>query len=101
MPELDFLVESAEPVALAVAPTLAFKLRVSQRVPSGPPAPIHAVALRCQIRFDPAKRRYTPAEGDRLRRPLWHNRPLQPDAAADALDARERRRAPFHRLNRD
>jgi hypothetical protein len=67
MPELDFLVESAEPVALAAAPTLAFKLRVSQCARSGPPAPIHAVALRCQIRFDPAKRRYMPAEGDRLR----------------------------------
>jgi hypothetical protein len=67
MPDLDFLVERAEPVALAVAPTLAFKLRVSQRAPAGPPAPIHAVALRCQIRFDPARRRYTPAEADRLR----------------------------------
>ncbi len=67
MPELDFQVEAAEPVALAAAPLLAFKLRVSQRAASGPPAPIHAVVLRCQIRFEPAKRRYAAAEADRLR----------------------------------
>ncbi len=67
MPELDFQVEAAEPVALAAAPLLAFKLRISQRAASGPPAPIHAVVLRCQIRFEPAKRRYAAAEADRLR----------------------------------
>jgi Family of unknown function (DUF6084) len=30
------------------------------------PTPIHAVALRCQLRIEPARRRYTPVEQERL-----------------------------------
>jgi hypothetical protein len=63
MPELDFQVEGAEAVPFAAGPMLALKLRVRQRAAA---VPIHAVALRCQIRIEPAKRRYDAAEGGRL-----------------------------------
>jgi hypothetical protein len=66
MPDLDFQVEGAEPVPFAVGPQLGFKLRIGQRVDADAVVPIHAVALRCQIRIEPAKRRYLPDEGGRL-----------------------------------
>jgi hypothetical protein len=63
MPELSFQVEKAEAEPFAVAPLLLFKLRVSQRAGA---VPIHAVMLRCQIRIEPAQRRYQAGERDRL-----------------------------------
>lgn len=62
MPDLSFRVEHAEPLRFAAAPTLIFKLRISDAGES----PIHAVALRCQIRLEPARRRYAPGEEERL-----------------------------------
>jgi len=46
----------------AAAPTLTFTLRVDV----GATAPVHAMALRCQVQIEAAGRRYAPAEGDRL-----------------------------------
>ncbi|HSU66816.1 MAG TPA: DUF6084 family protein [Tepidisphaeraceae bacterium] len=67
MPDLNFKIESADAVPHAVAPTLAFKLRVTQELePGSVPPPIHSVALRCQIRLEPGKRRYSPDEQSRL-----------------------------------
>jgi hypothetical protein len=66
MPELNFTVEGAEPVPFAVAPLLAFKLRVSQDTKK-PAVPIQSVLLRCQIRIDPVRRRYGGEEPQRLR----------------------------------
>ena len=67
MPDLNFQVEKAEPEPFAVGPLLLFKLRISQSAaPDEPPPPIHAVALRCQIRIEPARRRYATAEQERL-----------------------------------
>jgi hypothetical protein len=66
MPELEFQVEGAETVPYAVAPTLALKLRLTQARGTLPARAIHAVALRCQIRIEPGKRRYEAAEGERL-----------------------------------
>ena len=67
MPDLTFQVEGAEPQRFAVNPLLHFKLRLTQTVTNGtPPTPIHAVALRCQIRIEPAKRRYEPVEQKHL-----------------------------------
>jgi hypothetical protein len=67
MPDLDFRVEGAEPQRFAAAPHLLFKLRISEARPDGePPTPIHAVALRCQVRIEPARRRYQAAEEPRL-----------------------------------
>jgi hypothetical protein len=67
MPDLNFRVEGAEPERFAAAPLLLFKLHVAQAVPPGfEPTPVHAVALRCQVRIEPARRRYEPAEQGRL-----------------------------------
>jgi hypothetical protein len=46
----------------AAAPTLAFTVRIAELTG----AAVHAVALRCQIRLEPQRRRYTPAEAERL-----------------------------------
>jgi hypothetical protein len=63
MPELHFQVEGAEAVPYAVVPQLAFRLRLR----STPAAqPIHNVALHCQIRIDPARRRYQSDEQEKL-----------------------------------
>lgn len=65
MPDLNFAVDKAEAVPFAASPTLAFRLRVRH---SGPPdALIHNISLRCQIRIDPARRRYDAHSQDRLR----------------------------------
>jgi hypothetical protein len=67
MPELNFQVEAVEPDRTAAAPLLLFKLRVSERVATDVPlTPIHAIALSCQIRIEPARRRYDPGEQQRL-----------------------------------
>jgi hypothetical protein len=65
MPELSFQVEGAEPQRHAAAPTLLFALRVTEA--GDPPTPIHTIALRCQVRIEPARRSYTPSERERLR----------------------------------
>jgi hypothetical protein len=68
MPDLNYRVESAEPRDYAAAPTLLFKLRISEAIASGSePTPIHSLALRCQIRIEPARRSYTTTEKERLR----------------------------------
>lgn len=63
MPDLSFFVTRAEAAPFAAVPQLLFKLRVVQ---SGGAINIHSVALRCQIRIEPAKRRHSPAEGERM-----------------------------------
>ena len=63
MPELSFQVEKAEAAPFAAAPLLVFRLRISQGAQS---VPIHSIALRCQIRIDPARRRYDAPERERL-----------------------------------
>jgi hypothetical protein len=67
MPDLNFRVEGAEPQRFSVEPLMTFKLRVSEAVPAGArPTPVHAVVLRCQVRIEPARRRYAGAEKERL-----------------------------------
>jgi hypothetical protein len=88
MPDLDFHIDGVQAVPYAATPMLAFKLRVTQALPPGePPAAIHSVILRCQVRLEPARRRYAPAEqeglselfgephrwGQTLRSMLWTN----------------------------
>jgi uncharacterized protein (DUF697 family) len=63
MPDLSFEVVSAEPIPFAVAPLLAFKLRVTNAVPG---ESIHTVALRCQIQIEVARRGYSSREQVRL-----------------------------------
>ena len=63
MPDLNFQVEKAEPIAHAVSPTIGFSLRVND---AQSPRQIHSVALRAQIQIDPTRRQYTPGEQERL-----------------------------------
>jgi Family of unknown function (DUF6084) len=46
----------------AATPSLAFQLAITER--SG--VKVHAIALRCQIRIEPHRRRYSAAEAERL-----------------------------------
>lgn len=63
MPDLRFRVEEVDSVPYAAAPQVVFRLLVTN-VPAD--EPIHAIALRCQLRIDPAARAYSPAERERL-----------------------------------
>jgi Family of unknown function (DUF6084) len=64
MPELSFRIEGAAVVPYAVAPTLAFQLRITN---GNADETIHTVALRCQIQIEVTRRRYTPEEQGRMR----------------------------------
>ena len=67
MPDLSFQVMTAEPEPFAVGPLLRFRLRVTQTsVPGAPMVPIQAVTLQCQIRIEPAQRRYGTLEKEKL-----------------------------------
>jgi hypothetical protein len=67
MPDLDFRVKGAEPQRFAAAPLMLFRLRVDEVLaPEAPSTPIHAVALRCQVRIEPGRRRYEDGERERL-----------------------------------
>ena len=63
MPELGFQVEEATVVPFATAPSLAFKLRITNHPAS---ENIHTIALRCQILLDVTRRRYSPEEQKRM-----------------------------------
>jgi hypothetical protein len=69
MPDLSFAVVGAEPQPHAVAPQLVFKLQIDADDAgaglSGP-ASVSAALLRCQIRIEPARRRYGSTEEERL-----------------------------------
>lgn len=62
MTDLSFTVVDARPEPHAAVPTIMMRLRVAET--SG--ATVHALALRCQIRIEPQRRRYSPEEEDRL-----------------------------------
>jgi hypothetical protein len=59
---LEIVCVDVRPDLYAAAPTMVFRLRVAERTG----VRMHAIALRCQIRIEPARRRYTPAEAERL-----------------------------------
>jgi hypothetical protein len=65
VPDLNFEVEKAEPLLHAAAPQLAFKLRI-RLAESAQPAAIESILLRCQIRIEPTRRRYTGEDPQRL-----------------------------------
>jgi hypothetical protein len=81
MTSLAFDVVGARPEPHAAVPTIMVRLRVSEATGTE----VHAVALRCQIRIEPQRRRYradeeerlyelfgdTPRWGDTLRPFLW------------------------------
>lgn len=61
-PAFRFAVTGADHDAHAVGPTLRLYLRITETTGTR----VHAVALRTQIRIEPARRRYAPAERARL-----------------------------------
>lgn len=63
MTDLAFVVTDVLPQEHAASPHLLFRLRVTER--SG--ERVHAIALRCQLRIDPARRPYEPEEERGLR----------------------------------
>ncbi len=64
---LDFAIDGVEPERSAASPLLLFKLRIAQTSAAGMPVtPIQSVLLRCQVRLEPARRRYTAPEQVRL-----------------------------------
>lgn len=64
MPDLQFQIEGAEVEPFAVAPQLAFKLRVAN---ANPDEQIHSVALRAQVQIEATRRAYSPDEQGGLR----------------------------------
>jgi Family of unknown function (DUF6084) len=62
MPELGFAVDGAAAVPYCATPTLALKLRVTSQGGER----VHTVALDCQVRIEAQRRRYGPAEKERL-----------------------------------
>jgi Family of unknown function (DUF6084) len=62
MPELAFDCVSASPERYAVAPSMSLRLRIAETTG----VRVEAIALRCQIRIEPARRRYSEAEAERL-----------------------------------
>lgn len=57
--DLDFACLGVEPDRYAAGPTVVFRMRVRER--SG--LRVHALALRCQVRIEPLRRRYSDGEG--------------------------------------
>ncbi|CAN5731493.1 DUF6084 family protein [soil metagenome] len=62
MNELSFSVLNARAEPYAAVPTINLRLSVASSVPE----PVHAVALRCQVRIEPQRRRYDSGEEERL-----------------------------------
>ncbi|MEU2432971.1 DUF6084 family protein [Streptomyces sp. NPDC007861] len=62
MTEFTFRCTGVRADAYAAGPTLVFRLRIT----ASDETPVHALALRCQIRIEPARRGYDPAEADGL-----------------------------------
>jgi hypothetical protein len=56
--DLGFACVDVHPERYAAVPTLSFELEVTESTGT----PVHALALRCQIRIEPQRRRYTEAE---------------------------------------
>ena len=62
MTALSFEIVGARPEPYAAVPTLILQLRVTESTGT----PIHALALRMQIRIEPQRRKYSKAEEERL-----------------------------------
>lgn len=79
MPNLNFVIESAQAVSFAAAPTIGFQLGITNTVGG---ESIHSVALRCQIQIEAHRRHYTPGErhllGDLFGEPERWSRTLRP-----------------------
>lgn len=63
MPDLEFSVESAEPIPYSATPLLALNLRIRNRDTSNQ---IRSIALQCQVQIEAPRRHYSPQEQERL-----------------------------------
>lgn len=63
MPELDFACGDAHPDLTAAAPSITLRLRITESTGT----PVHALALRAQIRIEPLRRRYDDSEAEAMR----------------------------------
>ncbi|MEU9123952.1 DUF6084 family protein [Streptomyces sp. NPDC048506] len=63
MTDLSFVCTGVRADRYAAAPTLLFRLRITAPDPA---VRVHAIALRCQIRIEPARRGYRPDEAEAL-----------------------------------
>ena len=64
MPDLSFKIEKAEAQRFAAAPTLLFKLAITN---NGANETVHSVALRCQIQLEVTRRQYSGDDQTRMR----------------------------------
>jgi Family of unknown function (DUF6084) len=64
MPDLSFQIEKAEAQRFAAAPTLLFKLGITNHDAT---EVIHSVALRCQIQLEVTRRQYSSEDQGKLR----------------------------------
>lgn len=62
MTQLSFEVIDARAEKFAASPTIIYRLRVQELTGE----PVHALALQCQLRIEPQRRRYTSSEEDGL-----------------------------------
>jgi hypothetical protein len=62
MSELEITCVDVRADRYAAAPTMVFRLRITEFTG----VRMHAIALRCQIRIEPARRRYVEGEAERL-----------------------------------
>ena len=90
MPDLSFKIEEAAVVPFAIAPTLAFKLRIDN---ADAAQTIHTVALRCQIQIEVTRRRYTPEEQASMRDLFGEPERWSQTLRSLLVDPRQRRRA--------
>lgn len=63
MPDLHFQIEDAFATPNSALPQLTFRVRID----NADQAAIHSIALRAQVQIEPVRRRYTPAEQERLK----------------------------------
>jgi len=62
MADLEFECTGAEPDPYAIGPTMNFAVRIAERTGTA----VDAVALRCQLRIEPHRRRYESDEAARM-----------------------------------
>ncbi|MEO6886922.1 MAG: DUF6084 family protein [Jatrophihabitantaceae bacterium] len=62
MPELAFECISAHPDAAAASPTITLRLQITESTGT----PVHALALRSQVRIEPLRRRYDDTEAQAM-----------------------------------
>ncbi|MFJ6569624.1 DUF6084 family protein [Streptomyces sp. NPDC091292] len=78
MTDLHFTCTGVRPEPFGAGPTLLFGLRIEE----SDHQPVHAIALRCQIRIEPARRGYAPEEvgmlGDLFGEPSRWSSTLKP-----------------------